>query len=156
MGQTEHRGDRTELAACSRRILNRLSPYRAHPQRRPRTCVQVEPTNELQEDNSLFDYVAARFSLARNWLLGFFPWLMNLELQGTIDIPKVRRTIGAFYHDGCSIVVSLPTGRRISARPQSEGGSHEVQKAWSVSGVGLRHWPRLHGGWGGAFKRFNT
>jgi hypothetical protein len=78
-------------------------------QRRPKICVHLEPIYELYDENSLFDYVAARFSISRNWLRGFLPRLRELEKQGTIEILKVKRTIGSFYHDGYSIVVWRPT-----------------------------------------------
>jgi hypothetical protein len=65
----------------------------------------------MSEDSSLFDYVAARFSLARNWLRGFLPRLRELESQGVIEILKVKRTIGSFYHHGYSIAIWRPTGR---------------------------------------------
>ena len=80
-------------------------------QRKPQICVHLEPIYELYNEDVLFDYVAARFSLARNWLRGFLPRLNELESQGLIEIIKVKRTVGSFFHDGYSIVVWRPICR---------------------------------------------
>ncbi len=77
-------------------------------QRRPQLCVHLEPIYELYDEDLLFDYLAARFSVARNWLRGFLPRLRELESQGVVEIVKVKRTIGSFFHDGYSIVIWRP------------------------------------------------
>jgi hypothetical protein len=80
--------------------------------RKPKICVHVEPLYELYDENSLFDYAAARFSLARNWLRGFLPRMRGLESEGEIEILKSKRTIGSFFHDGYSIFVWHPSDKR--------------------------------------------
>jgi len=81
---------------------------------RPAICVHLEPVYELYDDNLLFDYVATRFSLARNWLRGFLPRLHDLQSQDAIEILKVKRTLGSFFHDGYSILAWRPKGADLS------------------------------------------
>ena len=78
---------------------------------RPEVCVHFEPIFELYAEDSLFDEVARRYHLRRNYLRGFLPRLRELQAQGRIELLEVRRTgFGSFFHEGYSVVVWRPTG----------------------------------------------
>ena len=76
---------------------------------RPSACVHVEPIYEFYDEDTLFDYVAARYMRQRNWLRGFLPRLRELERQGRARILLQTRTIGTLFHDGFSLVVWQPS-----------------------------------------------
>jgi SAM-dependent methyltransferase len=76
---------------------------------RPSVCVHIEPLLELYDEQSLFDDVARRYHLRRNYLRGFLPRLQELERQGRIEILELRRTgLGSFFHEGYGVVVWRP------------------------------------------------
>jgi len=75
---------------------------------RPSICLHIEPLLELY-DGSLFDDVARRYHVRRNYLRGFVPRLQELQRQGRIEILELRRTgLGSFFHEGYGIVVWRP------------------------------------------------
>lgn len=85
--------------------------------RSPAICVHFEPLVELYERSSLFDDVARRYHVRRNYLTGFVPRLQELEAQGKVEILELRRTgFGSYFHEGYSVVVWRPVhgagGRR--------------------------------------------
>ncbi len=77
--------------------------------RRPSICVHAEPLYELYDDEKLLDYLAARYTLKRNYLNGFVDRLRELEADGRVEILKLQRTLGSLFHDGYSIVIWKPT-----------------------------------------------
>lgn len=82
----------------------------------PDLCVHFEPLVELYEPASLFDEVARRYHLRRNYLTGFVPRLQELETQGKVEILELRRTgFGSYFHEGYSVVVWRPV-------PKARGG----------------------------------
>ncbi|MCA8977203.1 MAG: hypothetical protein KDC98_20950 [Planctomycetes bacterium] len=80
--------------------------------RRPRICVHIEPIYELYDGDDLFDEVARRYHLHRNYLRGFLPRLRELADRGDIELLEARRSgLGSFFHEGYSIVVWRPAAR---------------------------------------------
>lgn len=81
--------------------------------RAPSLCLHVEPIYELYGEDTLFDDVARRYHRHRNYLRGFLPRLQQLEREGRVEILDLRRAgFGSFFHEGYSIVVWRPRGRR--------------------------------------------
>ena len=76
----------------------------------PDICVHWEPLMELYGQDSLFDYVAAEYSLKRGYLQGFVPRLQQLEKEGQVEILQIGRTLGSLFHDGYSYLVWRPMG----------------------------------------------
>jgi SAM-dependent methyltransferase len=77
--------------------------------RSPDICVHFEPLLELYEGASLFDEVARRYHVRRNYLRGFVPRLQELEAQGKVEILELRRTsFGSYFHEGYSVIVWRP------------------------------------------------
>jgi SAM-dependent methyltransferase len=82
----------------------------------PAICVHLEPLLELYDEHSLFDEVARRYHLRRNYLRGFLPRLQQLAAEGRIELLELRRTgLGSFHHEGYGVVVWRPS-RRGAAR----------------------------------------
>ena len=76
---------------------------------RPSVCVHIEPLLELYDKDSLFDDVARRYHVRRNYLRGFLPRLQELERQRRVEILALRRTgLGSFFHEGYGVVVWRP------------------------------------------------
>ncbi len=76
---------------------------------RPSVCVHVEPLLELYGEDSLFDDVARRYHVARDYLRGFVGRLRELEADGRVEILELRRTgLGSFFHEGYGVVVWRP------------------------------------------------
>lgn len=76
--------------------------------KRPSIVIHVETMYELYDDNKIFDYVAKRYIKARNWLHGYLKKLKEYEENDMIELVKIVRLFGSFYHDGYSIVVWRP------------------------------------------------
>lgn len=73
-------------------------------------CVHVEPVLELYDEESLVDYLAARYHRARGYLNGYLPRLIQLRDQGRIEIEAVRRlNVGSLYHEGHTLIVWRPS-----------------------------------------------
>jgi hypothetical protein len=75
---------------------------------RPDICVHVETLYELYDQNSLFDYVAAKYLEKRKYLRGLLGTLQSLEREGQLQILATIRTFGSLYHDGYSMVIWKP------------------------------------------------
>jgi hypothetical protein len=76
---------------------------------RPRLCVHVEPTAELYDQNSLFDYLALKFHRKRGYTEGFLPRLQQLESQHEIKIHKIKRLhFGNLMMEGYTCMVWEP------------------------------------------------
>jgi SAM-dependent methyltransferase len=77
----------------------------------PSVCVHIEPLAELYGE-SLFDEVARRYHVARNYLSGFVTRLRALEADGRVEILELRRTgLGSFFHEGYGVVAWRPVAR---------------------------------------------
>lgn len=77
--------------------------------RKPAICVHAEPIYELYETENLLDYLAARYTIKRNYLNGFVDRLRDLQAEGRVEILRLHRTLGSLFHDGYSVVVWAPT-----------------------------------------------
>lgn len=74
----------------------------------PKICVHVETLYEIYDQDSLFDYAAARYLLKRGYLQGYLTRLRELETEGQITILQLQRTFGSLLHDGYSFIVWKP------------------------------------------------
>ncbi len=70
-----------------------------------KTCVNIETIYELYDQDNLFDYVAARYLKQRNYLQNYYTRLQELEKKNVIEILKVQRTFGSYFHDGYTYIV---------------------------------------------------
>jgi hypothetical protein len=77
-------------------------------QKSPRVCIHCETMNELYDRNSIPDFLATRYSMARNYLWGFLTALRNLEEAGKIRILQTQRVFGSQFHEGYSFVAWTP------------------------------------------------
>jgi hypothetical protein len=76
---------------------------------RPRICVHVEPTVELYDENTLSDYLAAKFHRKRGYTEGFLPRLRELANDGVIELVKVKRLgFGSLMMEGYSLMAWKP------------------------------------------------
>ena len=74
-----------------------------------RLCVNVEPTIELYDDKSLFDYLAIRFHEKRGYSRNYLNRLRELEEQGKVTIEKVKRlNFGSLLMEGYTYMVWRP------------------------------------------------
>jgi cyclopropane fatty-acyl-phospholipid synthase-like methyltransferase len=74
----------------------------------PSVCINIETIYELYNQDSLFDYIAAKYLERRGYLQGYLSRLKQLEIEGKIEIIKIQRTFGSLYHDGYSYIVWKP------------------------------------------------
>ena len=76
---------------------------------KPRICVHVEPILELYDETDLFDYLAAEYHRARDYLSGWLPAIRELERQGKAEIIRLERNkFGNRYHEAYTILVWKP------------------------------------------------
>ena len=75
---------------------------------KPKICLHMEPLLDFYDENKLFDYLALRFHLSRNYLGQFVKSLEKLETEGRIEIIAKKKTIGSKFHDGYSYIVWRP------------------------------------------------
>ena len=72
---------------------------------RPSIVVNYEPIIEMYDQDDLTDYLAYFYSIKRNYLNGYWPFLENLAARGKIEILKaVRPCIGGIIHEASLIV----------------------------------------------------
>jgi len=77
--------------------------------RRPRRCLHMEPLFDLYERANPFDDIAARYHLARGYLMGLRPRLLAEAAAGRIRILADRRVpLGNLYHEAYSFIVWEP------------------------------------------------
>ncbi len=82
-----------------------------HP---PKLCVHVEPIIELYNKDDLMDYLAVKFHRKRGYTDNYLTKLLELEVQGKIEILKVRRHFfGSLFMDGFSYIIWRPKMLRI-------------------------------------------
>ena len=75
-------------------------------EKKPALCINAEPLLEMYDENNLIDYLAIRYHKARNYLIGYYNALVQLESKGRIRIIKKQRIpLGNLYHEGYSFVV---------------------------------------------------
>jgi len=72
---------------------------------RPAVVVNYEPVVEMYDQNDLTDYLAYFYSLKRNYLNGFWPFLEKMAAAGKVEVIKaVRPYIGGVIHEASLIV----------------------------------------------------
>jgi len=71
-------------------------------------CINIETIYELYDEDSLFDYLAARYHERRGYLQGYLVRLRQLEAKGRIEIIKIQKMFGGLYHDAYSYIVWKP------------------------------------------------
>ena len=77
--------------------------------KRPGLCIHVEPTIELYDPDSLFDYLAVKFLTKRGYTHSFLPRLEQLADQGLLDLMQVKRLhFGSLYMEGYMYYVWKP------------------------------------------------
>jgi hypothetical protein len=62
--------------------------------------IHMEPILELYDREYEIDDLAYRYSIKRNYLIGFLPKLEELQKQSRIKIHSCQRIIGSAFHDG--------------------------------------------------------
>jgi SAM-dependent methyltransferase len=72
-------------------------------------CINIEPTIELYDETSLFDYLAIRFHKKRGYSMNYLTRLRELEASGKIVIEKVKRlNFGSLFMEGYTYMVWRP------------------------------------------------
>lgn len=71
-------------------------------------CINVETIYELYDQESIFDYIAAKYLEKRGYLRGYLNRLKQLEEDNIIKIIDVRKTFGSFFHDGYNFIIWQP------------------------------------------------
>lgn len=75
-------------------------------EQKPSLFVHVDSILEWYDENSLMDYLAAKFCRKRKYLEGYWPRLEQLEKEGRIEIlKKWRSPFGSFFLDSSSVIV---------------------------------------------------
>jgi hypothetical protein len=69
-----------------------------------RDFLHIEPIVELYDRSTLFDDLAYRYSIKRNYLQGFYPSLLALQAKGLIRILETKKIIGGGFHDGWTLI----------------------------------------------------
>lgn len=76
---------------------------------KPGICIHVEPTVELYDENSLFDYLAIQFHRKRGYTEHLLPRLQELEAEGTVKILSVKRlNFGSLFLEGYTYIIWQP------------------------------------------------
>lgn len=72
----------------------------------PKVCVHIEPADELYDLNNLSDYLAYKFQTKRKYTSGICGKLKELEIQGIIEILKIKRLyFGSMNMEGYNLFV---------------------------------------------------
>ena len=75
-------------------------------EQKPSLFVHVDSILEWYDEDSLMDYLAAKFCRKRKYLEGYWPRLEQLEKEGKIEIlKKWRSPFGSFFLDSSSVIV---------------------------------------------------
>lgn len=73
---------------------------------KPNIVVNLEPINELMDQNKILDYLSVEYSKKRNYLDNYYSYLKKLEEKKIIKIIEKRKSyFGSFYINGYSIIV---------------------------------------------------
>jgi hypothetical protein len=72
-------------------------------------CVNIEPIDELLNNNKLIDKLSTMYFRKRNYLKEYLPYLEKLEKEGKIEILKKQRIFsGSYFIEGHSLIVWKP------------------------------------------------
>ncbi len=78
-------------------------------EKKPVVCLNMEPIEDLYDEENLLDYLALKYHRKRGYLSGYLPRLRMLEAEGKLKIMEVRRMyFGSRYQEGYSFVVWRP------------------------------------------------
>jgi len=78
-------------------------------QQSPALCINDEPTIELYDENNLIDHLAIKFHRKRGYTENYLPRLRELEVQGKIEILKVKRLFfGSVQMEGFTLMIWRP------------------------------------------------
>ncbi len=69
-----------------------------------REFLHIEPIIELYDRSKLFDDLAYRYSIKRNYLSGFYPALHRLQVEKKVKILEERKILGSGFHDGWTLI----------------------------------------------------
>jgi len=76
---------------------------------KPNLCVHLEPLVELYSQQSLPDYLAAKYHRKRNYLSGYYPEIRRLEASRRAEVLYAKRLgLGDRYHEAYSVLVWRP------------------------------------------------
>ena len=76
---------------------------------KPGICIHVEPTVELYDENSLFDYLAIQFHRKRGYTERLLPRIQQLEIEGKAKIIGVKRlNFGSLFLEGYTYIIWQP------------------------------------------------
>lgn len=73
---------------------------------KPEIIINIEPINELMNQNLLLDYLSVKYSKNRNYLNNYYKYLKKLEKRKKIKILETKKShFGSLYINGYSIIV---------------------------------------------------
>lgn len=73
---------------------------------KPKLIINIEPINELLNENLILDYLSIKYSQKRNYLDNFFSYLKNLQKKKYIKFLEIKKShFGSLYINGYSILV---------------------------------------------------
>jgi SAM-dependent methyltransferase len=76
---------------------------------KPNIVINIEPMQEFLDSENLLDNLSILYCSKRNYLSGYFDYLVELQRQGKVQIHHSTRSfLGSLYIDGYSIVVWSP------------------------------------------------
>lgn len=76
---------------------------------KPGLIINIEPMSELLDTSNFLGAFSSQYFLKRNYLRGYFDYLVELEESGIIEILESgRSTIGSLFIEGYSFVVWRP------------------------------------------------
>ena len=75
-------------------------------EKKPRLIINIEPLEELYDQNLFFDFIAYKYHKKRNYLSGYLTKLRELEKSKLINILKIhKKCFGDMYNDTHSYVI---------------------------------------------------
>jgi hypothetical protein len=74
--------------------------------KKPKIICQLETVFEFYDENDTLDSLAIKFHKQRNYLIGYYSYLKQLESENKIKIIKsTRMSYGNLFHNGWSILI---------------------------------------------------
>jgi hypothetical protein len=78
-------------------------------EKNPKVCIHMEPMSEFLSEDKLLDVLSVEYFKKRNYLCGFYNYLLKLEKLGRIEILNKKRIYsGSYFIEGHSLVVWKP------------------------------------------------
>jgi ubiquinone/menaquinone biosynthesis C-methylase UbiE len=83
-----------------KKYMNFLRKYK------PGLVINIEPINELMNQDLILDYLSVKYSQKRNYLDGYFSYLKVLEKKKILKFLEIKKSyFGSLYINGYSILV---------------------------------------------------